>query len=235
MDFQGLSAAGRAEVAHYRGPHAEQHQQASSRVSELRPPPQRYSSHTAHLAAHARVVRSSLPKESSSCTHHVPRTAVLWRLLAAMMIVLFFVQAVSCGLFFCVRLPFGHGPYADYRDLISELDAGTPAEAADAGKAAVAAASTAYAQQQLSSPKLIPRAIHQTSHSPRLSATAKQLMRSWKERNGDSFQLRFYSNGACLNFVRREFPEYFEAYTSLPKDVERADFFRCVMVLTCHH
>jgi hypothetical protein len=41
-------------------------------------------------------------------------------------------------------------------------------------------------------------------------------------------QVRFYSDDAALSFVRREFPEYFEAYLSLPKDVERADFFRCV-------
>lgn len=41
-------------------------------------------------------------------------------------------------------------------------------------------------------------------------------------------QVRFYSYDAALSFVRREFPEYFEAYLSLPKDMERADFFRCV-------
>lgn len=39
-------------------------------------------------------------------------------------------------------------------------------------------------------------------------------------------QVRFYDDVAATNFVRREFPEYLEAYLSLPKDVERADFFR---------
>jgi mannosyltransferase OCH1-like enzyme len=39
-------------------------------------------------------------------------------------------------------------------------------------------------------------------------------------------QVRFYSDDAAMTFVRREFPEYFEAYLHLPKDVERADFFR---------
>jgi mannosyltransferase OCH1-like enzyme len=39
-------------------------------------------------------------------------------------------------------------------------------------------------------------------------------------------QVRFYSDDAALTFVRREFPEYFEAYLNLPRDVERADFFR---------
>lgn len=233
MNCQALDAAATAEVlhsptptAHYRVALGEQQPLTSPRMGELRPPPQRYSSHTAHLACQTRVAKCSIPKDSSSCTHRVPRTAVLWRILAAMIVVLVFIQAVSCGMFFCVRVPFGQRPYVDYRDLISELDAGTPSEAADAGKPVVAAASVTYIQQQLSAPKLIPRAIHQTSHSTRLSTTAKQLMRSWKERNGDTWQVRFYNDDACLNFVRREFPEYFEAYMNLPKDVERADFFR---------
>lgn len=230
MEYERIDAAGRAEVlhsptptAHYRVAHGEHHQQTSPSVSELRPPPQRYSHHAAHLACHTRVARSNPPKDSS-CTH-VPRTAVLWRLLAAMIVVLVFVQAVSCGMFFCVRVPFGHRPYVDYRDLISELDAGTPTEAADAGKPVVPA-STAYSWQQPTAPKLIPRMVHQTSHTTRLSATAKQLMRSWQERNAESWQVRLYNDDACLNFVRREFPEYFEAYMNLPKNVERADFFR---------
>lgn len=44
-------------------------------------------------------------------------------------------------------------------------------------------------------------------------------------------QVRFYSDDAAMTFVRREFPEYFEAYLHLPKDVERADFFRWVGVM----
>jgi len=39
-------------------------------------------------------------------------------------------------------------------------------------------------------------------------------------------QVRFWDDVACFNFVRQEFPEYLEAYLRLPKDVERADFFR---------
>lgn len=33
---------------------------------------------------------------------------------------------------------------------------------------------------------------------------------------------------ACLAFVKREFPEYLDAYRGLAKDVERSDFFRWV-------
>lgn len=233
MDCLGQGAAGHGEVlhsptstAHYRVGHSDQHPPTSPCISDLRPPPQRYSSNITHLAFHSRVTKSSIPKDNSSCHHRVPRTAVLWRILAAMIVLLVFIQAVSCGMFFCVRVPFGHRPYVDYRDLISELDAGTPTEAADAGKPVASATSAARLQQHLTAPKLIPRAIHQTSHSTRLSATAKQLMRSWKERNAATWQVRFYNDDACLNFVRREFPEYFEAYMNLPKDVERADFFR---------
>jgi mannosyltransferase OCH1-like enzyme len=34
-----------------------------------------------------------------------------------------------------------------------------------------------------------------------------------------------------LDFVRREFPEYLDAYRRLRKDVERSDFFRYMVVL----
>jgi hypothetical protein len=152
------------------------------------------------------------------------------------------LQAVSCGMFFCVQLPFSSRPYVDYRDLISELDMGSPAVAdmmpgsSASSSSGVAAASSSIAtwqqQQQLSAPKLIPRVIHQTYRSTRLPASAKQFMHSWQERNGEAWQVRLYSDEACLNFVRREFPEYFEAYMNLPKEVERADFFRWVACRT---
>jgi hypothetical protein len=153
-----------------------------------------------------------------------------------MIAVVVLLQAVSCGMFFCVQLPFSSRPYVDYRDLISELDMGSPADmmpgsSASSSSSSVAAASSSVTtwqqqQQQLSAPKLIPRVIHQTYRSTRLPASAKQFMHSWQERNGEAWQVRLYSDEACLNFVRREFPEYFEAYMNLPKEVERADFFR---------
>jgi hypothetical protein len=156
--------------------------------------------------------------------------------MAAMIALLVLLQAVSCGMFFCVRLPFSHRPYVDYRDLISELDMGSPATAealpgspaSSSSSSSVAASSSglSWQQQQLTAPKLIPRVIHQTYRSTRLPASAKQFMHSWQERNGEAWQVRLYSDEACLNFVRREFPEYFEAYMNLPKEVERADFFR---------
>lgn len=35
----------------------------------------------------------------------------------------------------------------------------------------------------------------------------------------------------CLEFVRREFPQYLDAYRRLARGVERADFFRYMAVL----
>lgn len=40
--------------------------------------------------------------------------------------------------------------------------------------------------------------------------------------------VRFYDDHDCLDFVKREFPEYLDAYRRLSKDVERSDFFRWV-------
>ncbi|KAG2453558.1 hypothetical protein HYH02_001777 [Chlamydomonas schloesseri] len=56
-------------------------------------------------------------------------------------------------------------------------------------------------------------------------------MASWTRVNGPGWQTRFYDDEACTDFVRREFPEYLDAYLSLPKDVERSDFFRYMVVL----
>lgn len=75
------------------------------------------------------------------------------------------------------------------------------------------------------SPKLIPKIIHQTYKSTRVPDSVKPLMQSWRRTN-DDWEIRFYDDAACLQFVQREFPEYLEVYKALPKDVERSDFFR---------
>ncbi len=48
---------------------------------------------------------------------------------------------------------------------------------------------------------------------------------SWRRLN-PGWEIRFYDDEACLEFVSREFPEYLAAYRALPKHVERSDFFR---------
>ena len=74
-------------------------------------------------------------------------------------------------------------------------------------------------------PKLIPRVIHQTFKSGSIPPGVQPLMQSWRSLNPD-WDIRFYDDKACLDFVRQEFPEYYSAYKALPKNVERSDFFR---------
>lgn len=59
-----------------------------------------------------------------------------------------------------------------------------------------------------------------------MPSSLRAVMASWTRVNGPGWQTRFYDDEACTDFVRREFPEYLDAYQSLPKDVERSDFFR---------
>ena len=75
-------------------------------------------------------------------------------------------------------------------------------------------------------PKLIPKIIHQTYKTSSVPAAMLPYMASWRQKNSD-WDVRFYDDAACLRFVMREFPEYLRSYTSLSKDVERSDFFRC--------
>ena len=78
------------------------------------------------------------------------------------------------------------------------------------------------------SPKLIPRVIHQTYKSSSVPAHLKVFMHSWRRLNED-WEIRFYDDEACMNFVQWEFPEYLDAYRSLENNIERSDFFRQVL------
>jgi hypothetical protein len=152
-----------------------------------------------------------------------PRTPVLCRVLAVTSALLLLLHMVSCGLFFCVTLPFQRPSYVDLSELLAE-----PALLRGSGGAGAAGGPGG---SQHRAPKLIPRIIHQTFSSRQVPESAKAIMRSWREHNGNGWQIRFYDDQACLDFVRREFPEYLDAYRSLPKDVERSDFFRYMVVL----
>jgi len=79
-------------------------------------------------------------------------------------------------------------------------------------------------------PLMIPRIIHQTYKTSDVPDRVKGLMRTWAEKN-PGWKTRFYNDAECYKFVEREFPEYYDAYVSLPKDVERSDFFRYLIVL----
>ena len=77
--------------------------------------------------------------------------------------------------------------------------------------------------------KRIPKIIHQTYGSQALSSKLRYFVQSWRELN-PGWEIRFYDDEACLNFVKQHFPEYLEAYVTLPKSVERSDFFRYMII-----
>ena len=77
---------------------------------------------------------------------------------------------------------------------------------------------------------MIPRIIHQTYKSNAVPDRVRSLMASWTRLN-PGWEVRFYDDQMCREFVRTEFPEYYQAYLALPKDVERSDFFRYLIVL----
>jgi Glycosyltransferase sugar-binding region containing DXD motif len=80
-------------------------------------------------------------------------------------------------------------------------------------------------------PKFIPRVIHQTYPSlERLPRDVMAIRQTWIRLN-PGWEVRFWDDASCLEFVHREFPEYYRAYVALPKNVERADFFRYLVVL----
>jgi hypothetical protein len=92
------------------------------------------------------------------------------------------------------------------------------------------AAAARYSSEPRSAPKLIPRILHQTYKTRAVPPEVGAYMRTWREAN-PGWEVRFYDDQDCLDFVRREFPEYMDAYRRLRKDVERSDFFRYMVVL----
>lgn len=56
-----------------------------------------------------------------TCALRTPKTRALCQLLALATVVLVLVQALSCGLFFCVALPIGRTSYIDLREVFTEF------------------------------------------------------------------------------------------------------------------
>lgn len=76
----------------------------------------------------------------------------------------------------------------------------------------------------------IPRIIHQTYRSHSLPDGLQNMVNTWRDVN-PGWDVKLYNDTECLNLVRSNFPEYLDAYLALPKNVERADFFRYMVVL----
>lgn len=70
-----------------------------------------------------RLPRTLATYEFYGCACPAPRTPTtraLW-LLGLVMVAMVLVQALSCGLFFCVELPVGRPRYIDLRDVFTEF------------------------------------------------------------------------------------------------------------------
>ena len=106
----------------------------------------------------------------------------------------------------------------------------SPASLATAAGGAGGAAGTLARPAGSPRRQRIPRIVHQTYRSSWVPWRVRGVMRSWRVMNPD-WEIRFYDNADCLAFVTRHFPRYLDAYLALPKDVERSDFFRYLVVL----
>mmetsp|Transcript_10132 Transcript_10132/g.30353 ORF Transcript_10132/g.30353 Transcript_10132/m.30353 type:complete len:836 (-) Transcript_10132:2926-5433(-) len=158
-----------------------------------------------------------------------PNSTTLCKFLAGITLALVLFHAASCGFFFCYRMPGDFLPSVSlHRELetMYKVRSGSPHILAAANSAYDRAYSAAVDDQ----PPLIPKIIHQTYKSANVPERVKPYMLSWKRFN-PGWDIRFYDDAACIEFVSREFPEYLEAYKALPKHVERSDFFRYMVVL----
>jgi hypothetical protein len=168
----------------------------------------------------------------------LPRTAALTKLLAALVAAVVLFHAASCGVFFCYRFPASMelqfpstaSAYDDIRDMY-RLGGGPRVVITPASRALVAdgdstPSSAGDADATPPQPLRIPRIIHQTYKSAKVPEAVRPFMQSWRSAN-EGWEVRFYDDEACIEFVSREFPAYLQSYRQLPKDVERSDFFRC--------
>ena len=128
----------------------------------------------------------------------------LWKLLALIIGLVVTFHAASCGYFFCVRFPglleLPGNMYDDISDIYYL-----------SGGPRVIPSSSHQPSQRTHDPKLIPQIIHQTYKSSQVPNSVRPMMQSWRQAN-PNWEIRFYDDEACLEFVQHEFPEYLDAY-----------------------
>lgn len=76
---------------------------------------------------------------------------------------------------------------------------------------------------------MIPQAIHQTWKTRHLPPTLARYHASWLHFN-PHWQVHFYDDQACLEFVRDAYPEFLPVYQGFAHTIQRADFFRYLIV-----
>ena len=78
----------------------------------------------------------------------------------------------------------------------------------------------------------IPKIIHQTWKSKSIPAYLQSYIDTWQQKN-PNWEYRFYDDQDCLEFIKKYCPCYLAVYEQLPKPVERADFFRYLVLFYC--
>jgi len=77
----------------------------------------------------------------------------------------------------------------------------------------------------------IPRIIHQTWKSKDLPEEFQTYQRSWLEHHPD-WEYRFYDDNDCLCFVKENYPDLFDIFNNYPKQIQRIDMFRYLVIRT---
>lgn len=172
----------------------------------------------------AAAARVKMFKKLSSAAKAVRVVAALLAFAAAS-------NVLTCGRVACGDAGATTPPPTPYRpSALAATQAGLYAKRSHGLNALNAFPEGHVSEKEPSSKALIPRLIHQTYKSNDVPEAARRMMSTWTAVN-PSWQTRFYDDAACVAFVESEFPEYYDAYTSLPKDVERSDFFRYLVLL----
>lgn len=195
---------------------------------KARPPSGRKGVRTMHHSRHASFDLHDVDMLGCRCSVKIPRTDVLFRLFMMLVLLLSVLNATTCGfvVFVCRPLPDGRR----YNTFVRDLFEGTSLQRANGQLSGKAESVRLSERPEVDTPPLIPRLIHQTFKTKDVPSRVKPLLQSWSTAN-PGHETRFYDNQACLQFVEREFPEYLQAYKLLPKDVERSDFFRYMVIL----
>jgi len=128
----------------------------------------------------------------------------LWKLLALIIGLVVTFHAASCGYFFCVRFPGLLELPGNMYDDISDI------YYLSGGPRVIPSYKNPVSQRN-HDPKLIPQIIHQTYKSSQVPNSVRPMMQSWRQAN-PNWEIRFYDDEACLEFVQHEFPEYLDAY-----------------------
>lgn len=176
---------------------------------------------------------SGAAKERVTRFKKLPRAAKLFRLVAAMLAFTAASNVLQCGsLLSCGGAgssSYGYESVGYEPSALAKEQAELYVRNGDETLMDGSNGSGTQKQNKKEIPK-IPKLIHQTYKSNNVPEGAKPMMRTWVDVN-PGWTTNFYDDKACVEFVKLNFPEYWNAYSSLPKDVERSDFFRYLVVL----